>query len=130
MVAVPASGPLVTVPRACRPPATPGRLGVFASSGHLGAVWDLSPEGDAPDGYDVALAGAWTGQVALGPSRVQEADVTAGHLRPPGPGPERLRRQPLDRRADRGRPVNRPRACHTAFDRPSVYAIATAEVSR
>lgn len=51
---------------------------MFTSSGHLGAVWDPSPEGDAPDGHDVALAGAWTGQVALGPSRVQEADVTAG----------------------------------------------------
>jgi len=68
----------LTVPRACQPPATPERLGVFTSSGHLGAVWDPSPEGDAPDGYDVALAGAWAGQVALGPSRVQEADVTAG----------------------------------------------------
>ena len=68
----------LTVPRTCRPPGVPERVGVFKAPGRLGAVWDPSPEGDAPDGYDVALAGAWAGQVALGPSRVQEADVTAG----------------------------------------------------
>lgn len=63
----------ITVPRECRPPAAPVRLGVFTGPGRLGAVWDPSPLGDAPDGYDVAVTGAWSGEVALGPGRVQEA---------------------------------------------------------
>lgn len=68
----------LTVPRACRPPATPERLGVFTSPGRLGAVWEPSREGDAPDGYDIAVAGSWSGELTLGPARVQEAAVVPG----------------------------------------------------
>ena len=68
----------LTVPRTCRPPAVPGRVGVFKGPGRLGAVWDPSPEGDAPEAYDVSLAGAWEGQVALPPSRVHETELSAG----------------------------------------------------
>ena len=68
----------LTVPRTCRPPAVPERVGVFKGPGRLGAVWDPSPEGDAPEAYDVSMSGAWEGQVALPPSRVHETELPAG----------------------------------------------------
>ncbi len=68
----------LTVPRTCRPPAVPERVGVFKGPGRLGAVWDPSPEGDAPEAYDVSLSGSWEGQVALPTSRVHETELSAG----------------------------------------------------
>ena len=61
-----------------RPVDTRPGSGVFKGPGRLGAVWDPSPEGDAPEAYDVSLAGAWEGQVALPPSRVHETELSAG----------------------------------------------------
>lgn len=68
----------VTVPQACRPPAVPERLGVFTSPGRLGAVWDPSLDGDAPDGYDADVAGTWTGRLAFGPGRVRDVEAAPG----------------------------------------------------